>query len=101
MPRSRASSPSRAARPTCWSSGLRGRPYRSYTVRADGGPEEPGFPKDLPANVQVTGPEVIPFLPSGAAKLDSPQVEVIFTGGAAVATLRVLQATGYARVDPP
>jgi type II secretory pathway pseudopilin PulG len=78
-----------------------GGPYRSYTVRADGGTEEPGFPKDLPANVQVTGPEVIPFLPSGAAALDSPQVEVTFTGGAAVATLRVLQATGYVRVDPP
>lgn len=76
-------------------------PYTSYTVRADGGPHEPGFPKELPPNVRVTGPEAIPFLPSGAAKLDSPQVEVTFAGGGAVVTLRVWQATGFVRVDPP
>lgn len=78
-----------------------GGPYTSYAVRADGGPDEPGFPKDLPAGVQVTGPEAIPFLPSGAAKLDAPQVELTFAGGGAAATVRVVAATGYVRVDPP
>lgn len=78
-----------------------GGPYTAYTVYKSGGADEPGFPKELPRGVQVTGPESIVFLPSGAAKLDEPQASWSFTGGSSTATVRVLAATGFARVDPP
>ena len=78
-----------------WVSGGR---YSGYTVRAQGGPAEPDFPKPIPPGVLASGPQRVIFSPSGAADVDA---EITFRGGGAVARVRIFRATGYARVDPP
>lgn len=78
-----------------------GGPYTGYTLRQDGATDEPGFPKKLPPGVTAAGPEAVPFLPSGAAKLDAPSVDVVLSSGPVTAAVRVTAATGYARVVVP
>lgn len=78
-----------------------GGPYTSYTVREDGGPDEPNFPKTFPAGVVANAPAQIPFEASGAVGIAGPvSVDVILSSGQAAARLRVTTATGYVRVVP-
>lgn len=78
-----------------------GGPYTSYTVRRGGGPDEPDFPKALPAGVVASAPSQVPFKPSGAVGIVGPvSVDVILTSGSASARVRVTVATGYVRVVP-
>ncbi len=77
-----------------------GGPYTSYTVRRDGEPDEPDFPKALPAGVVASGPPQIAFKRSGAVDDPGPVVEVILSSGSAAARVQVTTATGYVRVVP-
>ncbi len=77
-----------------------GGPYTSYTVRRDGGADEPDFPKPLPAGVVVNGPRVVRFVSSGAAEVGAPTADLTFVGGGATVWVRVTAATGYVRVLP-
>lgn len=75
-----------------------GGPYTSYTVRADGGPDEPGFPKEFPTGVSAQGSGAVRFLPSGATDLPSPWVDWELRAGPESLRVRVWAQTGYARV---
>ncbi len=75
-----------------------GGPFTSYTVAPQGGPPEPDFPKTLPAQVTVAGPDQIAFQPSGAA---GGAALLTFTQGSATAQVDVVAATGRVRVSGP
>lgn len=74
-----------------------GGPYTAYTLRKDGGPDEPGFPKNLPRGVVAQGPGSVTFMPSGATDLDVPWADWQVSTGSDSATVRLWALTGYAR----
>lgn len=76
-------------------------PYTLYAVRRQGGPDEPDFPKALPAGVAASAPAQVPFKPSGAVGIVGPvSVDIILCSGPATSRVRVTLATGYARAVP-
>jgi hypothetical protein len=76
-----------------------GGPYTAYSVGAIGSPvPEPGFPKDLPTQVTVTGAGIITFQPSGAA---TAAALLTFQTGGATAQVDVVRTTGRTRVTGP
>lgn len=74
-----------------------GGPFTRYTVRRASGPDEPGFPKDLPAGLSVAGPGSVTFLPSGAAELPGTWADWQLQSADESVTVRVWAQTGYAR----
>ena len=75
-----------------------GGPYTSYTMAAQGGAPEPDFPKNLPAQVTVTGTGQVTFQPSGAP---TTAALLTFTAGSAAAQVDVVASTGRVRVSGP
>ncbi len=73
-------------------------PYTRYTVRRQGGGDEPGFPKGIPTEVAVTGPQSFEFSSGGGAASGGT---VTVSGGGATATLQVNAVTGHVRVSGP
>ncbi len=73
-------------------------PYTRYTVRAQGGGDEPDFPKDLPREVTATGPLQFAFSSNGSASVGGI---VTLTASSATATVEVTAATGYVKVTGP
>jgi len=77
-----------------------GGPFTRYTVRRAPGPDEPGFPKDLPGGVTASGPASVTFLSSGAAQLPTAWVEWRLDSRTENARVRLWAQTGYARALP-
>lgn len=77
-----------------------GGPFTRYTIRRASGPDEPGFPKELPGSVTGSGPASVTFLPSGAAQLATAWTEWQLNSGTEGVRVRVWARTGYARVLP-
>ncbi len=75
-----------------------GGPYTSYTLVFQDGTAEPGFPKDLPAQITVTGTNQVAFQPSGAA---TNAALLTFTSGSVTAQVDVVGTTGRTRVSGP
>jgi len=72
-------------------------PFTRYTVRRASGPDEPGFPKDLPAGLSVSGPGSVTFLPSGSAQVLGMWADWLLQSADESVTVRVWAQTGYAR----
>lgn len=75
-----------------------GGPYTSYSVRREGGPAEPDFPKNVPREVRITGSEQFTFRADGSAVSGGT---VTLTAGPAAATVQVTATTGRVTVIGP
>lgn len=72
--------------------------FTRYTVRRGSGPDEPGFPKELPGGVTASGPASVTFLSSGGVQLAAAWVEWRVDSGSETVRIRLWAQTGYARV---
>ncbi len=77
-----------------------GGPFTRYAVRRASGPDEPGFPKELPGGVTASGLGSVTFLSSGAAQVAAAWAEWLLDSGTESARVRLWAQTGYARALP-
>jgi len=77
-------------------------PYQAYTVRnARTQVPEPDFPKQVPSEVQVTGPSGVYYTPpEGMVRLLGVG-PITVRGGTQTVLIEVLEPSGYVRVTPP
>ncbi len=73
-------------------------PYLTYSVRAQGGPPEPDYPKEIAAGVTVSGPQQFVFQPDGTTGTAGTVTLVV---GTATATVQVIVPTGRVSVVEP